>query len=397
MHLNNIKLRLKKKIWRNIKDSFYEERITDTAIIQNINYSAADTKQKKAAVSYITASYLEDWDKTNIGRTQPKEISSITKVLSDFGYAIDIFECNDLKAVEVVKHKKYDLIFGFGEAFYELTNKSPNALSVWYFTEHHPEFAKKEERKRLDYYKERKNKTARVVRTGNFYKTHHLEKKYSHLITMSEIEPFTKVYSKIHSIFPTGFYNSNFSINGKEHNLTRKHFLWFGSFGAIHKGLDILLDIFENREDITLHIGGLSQEDRLLLNPKKRDNIIDYGHINVMSKEFLDIVNKCSFTLLPSCSEGFSTSITTCMRHGLIPIVNKNTGFNRLKEKAFFLDDYKVDYIGDKLTKFSNYNSDELNSLSNSIYAFANNTFTINVFESKFKEIIQTITNKPND
>ncbi|MGS0525302.1 hypothetical protein ACU8V7_09035 [Zobellia nedashkovskayae] len=81
-------------IWRNIKDIFYAERIMDTPIIQNINYTAADTTQKKAAISYITASYLEDWDKINIGRTQPKEISSITKVISDLGYAIDIFGCN---------------------------------------------------------------------------------------------------------------------------------------------------------------------------------------------------------------------------------------------------------------------------------------------------------------
>ncbi|MGJ8735334.1 glycosyltransferase [Zobellia laminariae] len=385
-------------IWRNIKDIFYAERIMDTPIIQNINYTAADTTQKKAAISYITASYLEDWDKINIGRTQPKEISSIIKVISDLGYAIDIFGCNDLRAVEVLQHKKYDLIFGFGEAFYELTNKNPNALSVWYFTEHHPNFVYREERKRLDYFKERKNKEARVVRSGNFYKPHHLEKTYSNVITMSEIEPFLKEYSNPISFFPTGLKNPDFDITlQKNIDITKKNFLWFGSFGAIHKGLDILLDIFANRDDITLHIGGLSEEDRLLLNPKERDNIIDYGHINVMSKEFLDIVNKCSFTILPSSSEGCSTSITTCMRHGLIPIVNKDSGFNRLLKNAIFLEDYKVDYINDKLTEYSNYNSGELDILSKNIYEFANNTFTIKVFESKFKEIMQIIINKQDD
>ncbi|WP_299435565.1 glycosyltransferase [uncultured Maribacter sp.] len=391
MAFNNFKSRLKQKIWRNIKDFFYEERIKDTTIIQNINYSAALIDQKKAVICYITDSYLLDWEQINVGRTQPKEILSITKVIGELGYSIDIIGCNDTKAVDLIKTKKYDLIFGFGEAFYQLTKINPKAITVWYLTEHHPDFAEKEERKRLDYFEERKNKTARVVRTGNFYKKHHLEKKYSQVITMSEIEPFQTMYPNIKSIFPTGFYNKNFSSNQKNHEEGRKHFLWFGSFGAIHKGLDILLDIFEKRDDIFLHVGGLSEEDRILLYPKKKENIIDYGHININSDVFLDIINKCTFTILPSCSEGFSTSITTCMRHGLIPIVNKDTGFNRVKENAFFLDDFKVDYINNKLTEYSNYKTEKLEEISNNVLKFAQENYTIEAFQENFNTIINSI------
>ena len=185
-----------------IKDHFYDQRIADTAIIQNINSSSVVT-QKKAVICYLTKSYTKNWESNNIGRTQPLEILSITKVLADTGYSIDIVDCNDTKALPYLQDKDYNLIFGFGEAFFQLTKKHPEAKSILYMTEHHPDFADREEKKRLSYFYQRHKKKARIVRSGNFYKPHHFEKPFSHVITMSEVEPFKNTYTNPYSIFPT--------------------------------------------------------------------------------------------------------------------------------------------------------------------------------------------------
>jgi len=392
MKFEDFKTRLTNRVWRMFKDRFYDQRIADSTLVQNINFSTV-SQQKKAVISYLTTSYFFDWEHTNIGRTQPFEILSIAKVLADQGYCLDVIGCNDTKALTYLKSKKYNLIFGFGEAFYQLTKLHPEATSILYMTEHHPEFADREEKKRLAYFYERRKKKGRIVRSGNFYKPHHFTRPYTHVITMSEVEPFKEVYKTPFNIYPTGVTNPDFVFRPKDHKSARRNFLWLGSFGAIHKGLDLLLDVFENRDDITLHIAGLSEEDKKLLNPKKRENIIDYTYIDIKSDTFLEVAEKCSYIILPSCSEGFSTAITTGMLHGLIPVVMKDTGFNRLGNNVILLEDHNIPYLDQKLTELSTKASNELTILSKNVFDFAHENFSIAAFEKSFREIIQHINN----
>ncbi|MBM1105818.1 hypothetical protein JQC67_06700 [Aurantibacter crassamenti] len=397
MKLNNFKNRLKGKIWRNIKNYFYDERIEDSALVQNINLTTT-RNQKKAIISYVTFSHFADWENNNIGRTQPFEILSIVKVLIDNDYAIDIVDCHDLKTLEYLKNKKYDLIFGFGETFYQLTLLHPSAITVLYMTEHHPDVSKIEEQKRLDYFYERKKVEAKIVRSGHYYWDHHMLKKYSHVLTMSEVEPFLKDYAKPINIFPTGIKNTSFEFTAKNHDLTKKHFLWFGSYGAIHKGLDLLFDVFENREDIILHVAGFYEDDRKLIGFPDKKNIIDHGYIDIKSDQFTFLMKQCTFCILPSCSEGFSTAVSTTMLHGLIPIVMRNTGFNRLKDNAIFLNDFSIEYIDQQLTDISNKDSEFLRILGENVFYFAQENFSIQAFENRFNSIMKEIHNsKTND
>ena len=396
MKNDSFKTRLTQWLWYSFKDRFYKERIEDTTIIQNINFSATRT-QKKAIVTYLTASYTADWGNKNIGRTQPLEILSIVKVLTDLDYVVDVVDCNDLNILPFIATKKYDLIFGFGEVFYQLTKNHPDAMSVLYMTEHHPDIADREEKKRIAYFYERHKKKARIVRSGNYYKSHYFNQTYSHIITMSEVDPYLKEYKTPFAIFPTGVVNDDFTFQQKNHSTARKHFLWFGSFGAVHKGLDLLLDVFENRDDVVLHIAGLSEEDEKLLSPKKRPNIINHGYINIKSNTFLEVVKTCSFSILPSCSEACSTAITTSMLHGLIPIVIKDAGFNRLKANAIFLEDFKVPYLDEKVTEISNRSSRDLENFSKGVFNFAHENFSNTTFEMNLKKIMNTIVKNEQD
>ncbi len=392
MTFKTFKSKLKNKIWRNIREYFYEQRIADGAVVQNINFDTVKP-QKKAVICYLTTSFFADWDTTNIGRTQPFEILAITKNLIGLGYRIDVIGCNDLRALDQLGNKKYDLVFGFGETHYRLTKLHPNAISVLYMTEHHPDFADVAEKKRLAYFYERHHKNARIVRSGNFYKPHHFTISYNHVITMSEVEPFLSEYAKPIPIFPTGVINPKFNPGSKNQALAKKEFLWLGSFGAIHKGLDILLDVFSQREDIVLHIAGLSEEDRNLLQPAKRKNIIDHGFVDIKSDSFLNLVQKCAFVILLSCSEGFSTAVTTGMLHGLIPVVNKDTGFNRMGDNGFLLEDFKVSFVNNALTDLSNLSEDYLETLSQQVIAFAHENLTIHAFDRKINNVLETLLN----
>ena len=177
----------------------------------------------------------------------------------------------------------------------------------------------------------------------------------------------------------------------KDHLQARHNYLWFGSTGAIHKGLDILIDVFSKRDDVILHICGLNKEEKKILKFKGRSNMFDYGRIDVNSGAYLQLVNKCSYIILPSCSEGFSTSVTTGMLHGLIPVVIRNTGFNRAGDHAIFLEDYKLEYVNNKLNELSDFDPAELCNLSRKVYEFAQKNFRLEAFEDNFRTIMTSL------
>lgn len=192
-------------------------------------------------------------------------------------------------------------------------------------------------------------------------------------------------------IFPTGLINPAFNFNSNDHVRARKNFLWLGSTGALHKGLDLLLDILVKMDDIVLHICGLEKKDKKRLKVPLKENIFNYDHIDIKSNLFLDLVEKCSLIILPSCSETSSTSITTGMLHGLIPVVTKDAGSNRFGENAIFIEDYHIPYLEKKLDEISNLNPTDLAYLSQRAYHFANSNFTLQVFENNFRHIIKDI------
>jgi hypothetical protein len=395
MTIKDFSTKLRKKIWKNIRDFFPLQITNEAVLVRNINYDPIPF-QKKLLISYVTYGYFTNFEDYS-GRTLLYEISKIIKVFSELGYCIDLINHNDLNSLEIIKNRKYDVIFGFGEVFYLMAKLHTEAITILYMTEQHPEFSYQEEKKRIDYFHFRHKKLIPITRSGQFYKLKHFEKKYSEVITLSEIEPLKKQYNRPFNIYPTGLINEKFIFKDKNHINTRKNFLWFGSTGAIHKGLDLLIDVFSKKEDIYLHICGFNETDRKILKIPKRQNIIDYGSVDVRSQVFLDIMEKCSYSILPSCSEGFSTSITTCMLHGLIPVVVKNTGFNRLGDKAIFLEEYKIEYIQLILTKLADENPEALSLFSRQVFDFARREFLNSTFESKFKIIINNILKLKNE
>lgn len=390
MSEKSILKKVKDKIWGYTKDYFYSQRVKDSPLVQNINYDSL-ISQKNALLCYLPHSYFQTLQRKTIGRTIPFEIFKIVKLLSEYGYCIDIISANDLLALEIVRSKTYDLIFGFGDTFFKITQLQPNALSIFYMTENHPAISYREEKKRIDYFYDRHKIRASMERSGRFYKKEHMEIKYDHIIALGETAPFRDQYEKPYSVFPTGILNPNFIFTPKNYFSARKHFLWLGSPAVIHKGLDLLIDVFRSREDITLHICGLDQKSRKLLSVPEKRNIIDYGFVQINSETFLKIVDVCSFSILPSCSEGMATSITTSMLHGLIPIVIRDTGFNRLDDHAIFLDDYKTEYLNDILSKLIEYDPKKLEAMASEIHDFASRNFNIMAYEKTMRSIFQEI------
>ena len=115
----------------------------------------------------------------------------------------------------------------------------------------------------------------------------------------------------------------------KDFAACRDTFIWFGSGGFAHKGLDLVLDAFAGMPDLRLLVcGPLDQEPRFVRAFDKQmfhtDNIETIGWVDVTSDAFRDIARRTVATIYPSCSEGGGGSVITCMHAGLIPVVTES-------------------------------------------------------------------------
>lgn len=367
---------------------FIKKKLKKFSLIQNINLNM-NQQQKSILISYINSNFYNDIINKPVYHTNIYEINQIVKVFIDKGYVIDIVNCLDTNSIELIKHKKYDIVFGFGDVFYEICKLNPEAKKIIYITENHPRISYKQEMKRIEYYKERHGKKIKLKRSGIYFKEEHFQN-VDYAIILGDLENFCGYSFKKYSLFPTGFINPNYKYTDRNLVDTNRNFLWFGSTGAIHKGLDLLIDVFKNYPNLTLHVCGLNPKERKYLD-LSYDNIIDHGKVDVRSTKFLELANSCSFIILPSCSEALSTSVLTGMLHSMIPVVIKNTGFNRISGYAIFLDDYKIDYLEQNILKLAYNYSDEQIEMHRRIYHFAHKNFTLKVFTESFKNIIDLI------
>jgi hypothetical protein len=109
-------------------------------------------------------------------------------------------------------------------------------------------------------------------------------------------------------------------------------FVWFSGPGAVHKGLDLILDAVQlDQNNVMLDICGNISKEKDFCNSYSNE-LFDNRQVNYMgmigpeTEQMDQVIARNSFTILPSCSEGTASSVITCMASGLIPVVTKESG-----------------------------------------------------------------------
>jgi glycosyltransferase involved in cell wall biosynthesis len=112
-----------------------------------------------------------------------------------------------------------------------------------------------------------------------------------------------------------------------------REFVWFSASGAVMKGLDLLLDVFDRYELPTLHVCGMvSQEEdfaeiyRSQLNGHPRIQV--HGFLQGNDPKLASIFDRCVAVLHPSADEGMAGSVAHCLEVGLYPVISRVTGID---------------------------------------------------------------------
>lgn len=395
----NFKSRIQTILYLYLPDNWYNylklkfnkfQNKDKASVIYNLGNSTFNHNHNKILFSYDLSTVMvpsKDWG--TLGHTHAPEFASILWNLTNSGFIVDVMHY--LNTPQMIC-TDYDFIMGLGPSFRKASKVNPRAQRILYLTEKVPSFSNAKEIERIEYLQKRHGISIPMERKGVNY----LDEDFINLkaIIGIGIEKDRQYLPKVPTWFitPTGILNYNFCLEDRNVNESKKHFLWFGSRGVVHKGLDLLYDVFEKHPELTLHVCGASENSLRLIAPFKPKNVFIHGFIKVQSDEFLSLANKCAFDLFPSCSEEVATSVLTCMNHGIIPIVTDECSIEAAGTVAGeTLKDFTVETIDEAVTRWSNSENDFLFKQMQNTMEYARDNYKIEHFDNRMKKIINEL------
>lgn len=189
-------------------------------------------------------------------------------------------------------------------------------------------------------------------------------------------------------------------FSDKDIEQARRHFLWFGSSGLVHKGLDLVLEAFAQMPEYHLSVCGPISLDKKyeeveFCNAFHRElyelpNIHTHGWINIASQEFVELAKKCIAIVFPSCSECSPSGVINCMNAGLIPVVLRETDIN-VGDFGYLLRDESISAIKDAVKEIAQRPAEELLVLSRKTWEHARENYTREKFSRAYRNIAETL------
>jgi glycosyltransferase involved in cell wall biosynthesis len=182
---------------------------------------------------------------------------------------------------------------------------------------------------------------------------------------------------------------------GRDWEACRRCFLWFNSYGLVHKGLDLVLDAFADMPEYHLTVcGPIDQEEDFARAYHKElyqtSNIHTVGWVDINSPKFTEITNNCIGVILLSCSECASSSVVNCMHAGLIPIISYECGLD-IDDFGFVLKDCSIKNIKECIQTVAGLPAQELKERARQAWEFARANHTRDLFAQEYRKVVTKI------
>jgi len=176
----------------------------------------------------------------------------------------------------------------------------------------------------------------------------------------------------------------------------RHRFLWMGSEGFVHKGLDLVLEAFGQLPQHELVVcGPLESEpefvkafsDLLFDTP----NIRFEGWVDVSGTRFRALADSCLGFVYPSCSEGGGGCVITAMHAGLIPVVSREASVDVDADSGVLLPASSVEEIIAAVRQLSGMHPDLLARMARAAWKRARNNHSREQFMREYRAFVRSL------
>lgn len=365
------------------------QKIGQEQLVADINRDCTGGQQK-ILICYLDYLRTIRELKQNFGHTNRQEMMQILKVCIEQNLRIDICACYDSNAMEEIRENYYDYILGFGDTFFYAKEKNPEATAILYTTENPYRISYERETERLRYFTERTGRSFHLERTGVYYKEND-EQKADRIICLGEPSYFAYTGKPVDRVWPSALKNPDFTLDFSKKD--KKNFLVYGVDGFVHKGNDLLVELFAKHPEWNLYLcGARGGEKAKEAGYELTENVHVLGFVDTMSERFNEIAAKCYYLLLPSCSEAPSTSVLTGLRHGILPIVTRGNGLDELSDYCRYFEDYHIESVEQTIFEALEADEQTLQEQSRSAMQYADSHYTLESYTEQMRAVLQRIT-----
>lgn len=354
------------------------------------------TRIGSALLGVIIDPFLVNKNEISNDHTNHRESIEIANVFLELGYQVDII--SKLRGVFIPK-KKYTFYVNLRTNFKKVSKYlNEDCIKIVNLDTSHWSSNNHAAAKRVINLQNRRNTSLACIRyiTPNYAIEHcDYATMYGNEFTIGTYEFAGK------QIYKTNI-PSHLKIDNPAHKDFEKiknNYLWFGSSGFVHKGLDLVLEAFTEMPDKNLIVCGPVDEEQDFKKEfhkelYKTENIDTKGWIDIESPEFPEIIDNCVATVFPSCAEGCNGGVVTCMKAGIIPIVSQQSGLEIESDYGFLFENLSVEGIKAKVNKVSGLPVEIMAEMTHKAWKYANLTHTVEAFHENYKKAIIDITAK---
>lgn len=179
----------------------------------------------------------------------------------------------------------------------------------------------------------------------------------------------------------------------KDFASARRRFLWFGSEGFVHKGLDLVLEAFAGAPDLELVVCGPLGREPEFRRAFARElfhtpNIRAEGWVDVRGERFREICRTSAALVYASCSEGGGGSVIQCMHAGLIPVVSRESSVDVEPGCGVVLPDARVETLRAEVRALAERPAEHLRDTARGAWEYARAHHTREVFAGAYRAFV---------
>jgi len=339
--------------------------------------------------------------------TNHLRIVEIVKIFNKLGFWVDIIDRTaDPDDIRKNIKDKYNIFIGIGAGdsgkyFPEITDRVPSAKKILYALGPDPELTKELTIKRYDYFRRRHPNVRMQVRrlpgcvdVGRVIQNTDVIFCGGSDFSAKSYRRFNKPLYKFYGAILPGV-----SVDIRQIPMgSPRKFLYFGGNGNIVKGLDLVIEAFVGTPDLELYICAPTWEKDFnnfyLPIIKKYPNIHFVGFVDVYGQRFEKLTKQCGFVTMLSCAEGMANSVITCMRRGLVPVVNYESGIDNMENFGFLIENLKIDELRKKYREISRISERKFKEKSIASYQETNSYAQAKFSENFEKSLIDVLMKK---
>lgn len=283
------------------------------------------------ALSYITWPFREGWDSPKArGHTNAFEVVAMAEAWLDQGFRVEVCDYDDLSytpptdcMVAIDLHSNLEKW---------KNNLREGCVKILHATGCHWRTHNKAELDRIDALRQRRGVSLQPKRQVAPNLAAEIADEITVLGNEHTIGTYVFVGKPITRIPISSAYEFAWPED-KNFEEAKRRFLWIGSYGMVHKGLDLVLEAFAATPDLHLTVCGRPEKEADFFAAYEKEltrlpNIHLRGWVDLGSPEFGEIARTHAAVVYPSAAEGGGGAVIHCMHAGLLPICTAEASVN---------------------------------------------------------------------